>query len=110
MTIGALAVQLRESRGFAHKRDIGAAMRRLGPVLPPEVPVGDDCAAIPDDDGWLLFAIEGLVEDFVERMPWFAGWPRVGPRGRRGTTQTVYCGPWCARTRHLPQGRRAVSR
>ena len=39
------------------------------------VPVGDDCAAIPDGaGGYLLFAIEGLVEDFIERMPWFAGY------------------------------------
>jgi AIR synthase-related protein len=40
------------------------------------VAVGDDCAAIPDPsgEGWLLFAIEGLVEEFVARMPWFAGY------------------------------------
>ena len=38
------------------------------------VPVGDDCAAIPDGDGHLLFAIEGFVDDFVEPMPWFAGY------------------------------------
>jgi len=74
VNIEALAGQLRASRGFAHKRDIASAMRRLAPVLPAGIAVGDDCAALPDGDGYLLFAIEGFVEDFVERMPWFAGW------------------------------------
>jgi len=69
---------LRASRGFAHKRDISAVMRQLAPALPAHIAVGDDCAAIPDeastDGGHLLFAIEGFVDDFVERMPWFAGY------------------------------------
>jgi selenophosphate synthetase-related protein len=38
------------------------------------VPVGDDCAAIPDGDGFLLFAIEGFMNEFVAGDPWFAGW------------------------------------
>lgn len=78
-----LADALRGSPGFAHKRDISDVMARLGGSLPggtaamaQAVAVGDDCAAIPDPsgDGWLLFAIEGLVEEFVARMPWFAGY------------------------------------
>ena len=74
MNAQALCEALRASRGFAHKRDISDVMRRLHPVLPAGITVGDDCAAIPDGDGQLLFAIEGFVEDFVERMPWFAGY------------------------------------
>jgi AIR synthase-related protein len=74
MNAQALCEALRESRGFAHKRDIAGVMRRLRPVLPAGIAVGDDCAAIPDGDGHLLFAMEGFVEDFVERMPWFAGY------------------------------------
>lgn len=74
MNAGQLCEALRASRGFAHKGDISAVMRKLSPVLPEDVAVGDDCAALPDGDGHLLFAIEGFVEDFVERMPWFAGW------------------------------------
>jgi AIR synthase-related protein len=74
MNAQALCDALRESRGFAHKRDLSDVMRRLAPALPPGIAVGDDCAAIPDGDGHLLFAIEGFVEDFVERMPWFAGY------------------------------------
>ncbi len=38
------------------------------------VPVGDDCAAIPDGDGYLLLAIEGFMNEFVAGDPWFAGW------------------------------------
>ena len=76
---------LRQSRGFAHKRDISDVVSALGRALPggsadlaQAVPLGDDCAAIPDGQGgYLLFAIEGLVEDFIERMPWFAGYSGV---------------------------------
>ncbi|MDI7048014.1 hypothetical protein QMN58_31425, partial [Escherichia coli] len=41
------------------------------------VAVGDDCAALPDGDAYLLFAIEGMVSDFVQAMPWFAGYSSV---------------------------------
>jgi AIR synthase-related protein len=74
MNAQALCESLRASRGFAHKRDISSVMRQLAPALPADTAVGDDCAAIPDGDGHLLFAIEGFVDDFVERMPWFAGY------------------------------------
>jgi AIR synthase-related protein len=74
VNVHALCDALRASRGFAHKRDISDVMRRLQPVLPVGIAVGDDCAAIPDGDGHLLFAMEGFVDDFVERMPWFAGY------------------------------------
>ena len=69
-----LCEALLASRGFAHKRDISPVVRQLAPVLAAGIPVGDDCAAIPDGEGHLLFAIEGFVEDFVEQMPWFAGY------------------------------------
>ncbi|KPU97648.1 hypothetical protein APR50_21135 [Variovorax paradoxus] len=77
-----IAEALRATRGFAHKRDISEVVAALGRSLPgghaalaQAVPVGDDCAAIPDGrGGYLLFAIEGLVEDFIVRMPWFAGY------------------------------------
>ncbi len=79
-TLAELAAFVRESRGVAHKRDIDAVMRALGsqPLLAngaaQAIRVGDDCAAIPDGDGYLLFAIEGFVNDFVEKEPWFAGY------------------------------------
>ena len=81
--LGQLAATLRAGRGFAHKRDIAGVMDTLVRSLPggaadlaQAVAVGDDCAAIPDPvgGGWLLFAIEGFLDDFVQAMPWFAGY------------------------------------
>jgi AIR synthase-related protein len=83
-----LVAHLRASRGFTHKRDIAAVMGTLARALPggltdttlaarEGVLLGDDCAAIPDADGFLLLAIEGLVSDFVEASPWFAGYSAV---------------------------------
>ena len=82
MTLDEIAATLRESRGFAHKGDIGDVVSALGrhhtggvAAMTQAVAVGDDCAAIPDGQGgYLLFAIEGFVEDFIAHMPWFAGW------------------------------------
>ncbi|HSI39894.1 MAG TPA: sll0787 family AIR synthase-like protein [Xanthobacteraceae bacterium] len=70
----ALAETLRASRGLAAKADIGRIAARLGLSGAGAVPVGDDCAAIPDGDGYLLFAIEGFMNEFVAGDPWFAGW------------------------------------
>jgi AIR synthase-related protein len=73
-SLAALTESLRQSRGIAHKRDIDAVMRVLGTGID-AVPIGDDCAAIPDaDGGYLLFAIEGFINEFVEKEPWFAGY------------------------------------
>lgn len=75
-----LAQALRQSRGFAHKRDIAAVLPQLGAVAGlTSVPNGDDCAVLPDaaGDGHLLLAIEGLVQDFIAAMPWFAGYSGV---------------------------------
>lgn len=76
MSLNDLVQALRDSRGFAHKRDIGDAVGALARALPGghDPGIGDDCAALPDGDGHLLFAIEGFVGDFVVSMPWFAGW------------------------------------
>jgi len=81
MNLAELTAALRASRGFTHKRDIGDVLGTLARALPPgtsdpapAVALGDDCAAIPDGDGHLLLAIEGFVEDFIESMPWFAGY------------------------------------
>jgi uncharacterized protein len=72
----ALVERLRDSRGFRHKSDISQVLSRL-PEGAQSVAIGDDCAAIPDGDGYLLFAIEGMVSDFVRAMPWFAGYSSV---------------------------------
>ena len=69
----ALAQALRESAGVAAKADIGLVAERLG-LAGAAVRVGDDCAAIADGEGHLLFAIEGFINAFVAADPWFAGW------------------------------------
>src|ERR1700760_2373187 len=74
LTISALAERLRRSGGIAAKSDIASVARSLGLSGDDVIPVGDDCAAIPDDDGYLLFAIEGFMNEFVAGDPWFAGW------------------------------------
>lgn len=80
-----LVVALRASRGFAHKCDISAVVNSFDALqddglraMHQAVPLGDDCAAMDDGHGgYQLFAIEGLVEDFITRMPWFAGYSSV---------------------------------
>jgi AIR synthase-related protein len=74
VAIAELAAKLQASRGVAAKGDIAAVVTQLG--LPGELAVrpGDDCAAIPDGDGFLLLAIEGFMNEFVAGDPWFAGW------------------------------------
>jgi AIR synthase-related protein len=71
--LGALCARLRGAKGMLHKTDIALAYRGLATASAP-CRVGDDCAAIPDGDGYLLFAIEGLLDEFVAREPWFAGY------------------------------------
>jgi AIR synthase-related protein len=71
--LDALAQRLRGSPALAAKADIGVVAARLG-LAQGAIPVGDDCAAIPDGDGHLLFAAEGFICAFVAADPWFAGW------------------------------------
>lgn len=95
-----LIAQLRQSLGILHKRDIQAVSRfNLGtrswqseikqqssthsdtqnpkPETSSPILLGDDCAAIPDRDRYLLLASEGMLPQFVEDDPWFAGWCAV---------------------------------
>jgi AIR synthase-related protein len=46
-------------------------------ALAGDVRIGDDCAAIPDGESFLLFAAEGMLESFVSDDPWFAGYSAV---------------------------------
>ena len=72
--LSALAGILRRSPGLAAKADISRVSARLGLDRDASTPVGDDCAAIADGDGFLLLAIEGFMNEFVAADPWFAGW------------------------------------
>ena len=80
------AATLAESAAFRSKRDIGRVALRIdrapraarafeereGRIL-----LGDDTAAIPDGDGYLLFAAEGMLPNFLDADPYFAGFSSV---------------------------------
>ncbi|RXH18431.1 sll0787 family AIR synthase-like protein [Bradyrhizobium guangzhouense] len=72
--LAGLAETLRKSRGIAAKADIAAVAAALDLSGSDAIAVGDDCAAIPEGDGYTLFAIEGFMNEFVAADPWFAGW------------------------------------
>lgn len=80
--LGAIAAELRQALGILQKQDIQPIAQRLGPWVSSrgdQTPIllGDDCAAIPDGDGYLLLAAEGLWPTLVAAEPWFAGWCSV---------------------------------
>jgi AIR synthase-related protein len=77
LDLSRLAAALRADPGLTAKADIGLVAGRLGLSGAGTVPVGDDCAAIPDGEGYLLFAMEGFINRFVAADPWFAGWCAV---------------------------------
>ncbi|MDP3777655.1 sll0787 family AIR synthase-like protein [Methylotenera sp.] len=81
MLLNEIVKVLRSSRYFQHKHDISEVLSCLSKVMPinaeNNILIGDDCAVIPEGDGFLLFAIEGLVGEFVREMPWFAGYSGV---------------------------------
>lgn len=60
--------------GIAAKRDIAASLDVLGRQPHAQVPNGDDTAVIPLERGFQLLAIEGFIDRFVARSPWFAGY------------------------------------
>jgi len=74
--------ELQEALGILHKQDIQVASTALGQGIDAVqsdemIRLGDDCAAIPDGDGFLLLAAEGMWPRLVEKEPWFAGWCSV---------------------------------
>lgn len=71
-----LSTQLARSLSLVQKQDIQTASKVLK-SLDATVRLGDDCAAIPDRDGYLLFAAEGMLPQFVADEPWFAGWSAI---------------------------------
>ncbi len=81
----ALAKTLNQSLGILHKQDIQSVAHELTVGIeqaqtlahPNAIALGDDCAAIPDGNGYLLLASEGMMPFLVEDDPWFAGWSAV---------------------------------
>ncbi|MGK7899091.1 MAG: sll0787 family AIR synthase-like protein [Xenococcus sp. (in: cyanobacteria)] len=72
-----LATKLKQSLGIIQKQDIQVVSKALNLQANKQIKVGDDCAAIPDGDGYLLLAAEGIWHVLVETDPWFAGWCAV---------------------------------
>ena len=75
-TLSRLTAFLRTHSGVADKLAITQAYAPAQ-ALAGTIRLGDDCAAIPDNDGFLLFAGEGMLESFVADDPWFAGYSAV---------------------------------
>jgi hypothetical protein len=84
---GSLETLVRELRGRAEldlKRDIQLAAKTFGRGVksawfPSARPIlnGDDAAALPDGDGFVLFAAEGMRSEFLAADPWFCGFCSV---------------------------------
>jgi uncharacterized protein len=75
-TLDRLLSFLEANKAVATKAAIQEVYRPALPVAG-SVRVGDDCAVIPDVNGFLLFAAEGMLESFVVDDPWFAGYSAV---------------------------------
>ena len=77
----ALVTSLQGSLSILGKRDIQTAATAIGQyvrgVTGEPIRLGDDCAAIPDGDRYLLLAAEGIWPQLVNESPWFAGWCAV---------------------------------
>ena len=80
------AASLAESAAFRSKCDIGRVASRIDRApratlafqeRPERIMIGDDAAAIPDGDGYLLLAAEGMLPTFLEKDPYFAGFSSV---------------------------------
>ena len=75
-TLDRLAALLEANAAVAEKATISRAYSPAQ-ALAGGIRLGDDCAAIPDGEGFLLFAAEGMLESFVADDPWFAGYSAV---------------------------------
>jgi hypothetical protein len=72
-----LVTQLNQSLSILQKQDIQTAAQALNIGNGAQILLGDDCAAIPDGDGYLLLAAEGMLPLLVDTDPWFAGWSAI---------------------------------
>ena len=80
VSLDALTEELRGRAELGMKRDIQLPARVFGSAVksawfPTREPIlnGDDTAALPAEDGYTLFAAEGMRPELVAADPWFAG-------------------------------------
>jgi AIR synthase-related protein len=83
-SLTALTEELRGRAELGMKRDIQLPSRVFGGAtksawFPTREPLlnGDDTAALPDGDGYTLFAAEGMRPELIAADPWFAGFCSV---------------------------------
>ncbi|HET9933425.1 MAG TPA: sll0787 family AIR synthase-like protein [Polyangiaceae bacterium] len=82
-SLSTLCEALRARPELELKRDIRLPARVLGArsesawFAGGDIANGDDTAALPDGDGFTLFAAEGMRPEFVAADPWFAGFCAV---------------------------------
>lgn len=83
-TLGSLVGALRERSELAFKKDVQVVSRALPSAGASAwfdgvgaARNGDDCAALPCGDDYVLFAAEGMRREFVRADPWFAGFCAV---------------------------------
>jgi AIR synthase-related protein len=76
LSLGELSAALRDNAALRAKQDIQPIARALGGRAGPSRN-GDDCAALPDRDGFTLIAAEGMLPAFVQAEPFFAGFCAV---------------------------------
>ena len=65
---------LRDHPSIRGKLDIAQSTATLGLTSQSMGQPGDDCAVLPTQNGYDLFACEGFINAFVQADPWFAGW------------------------------------
>ncbi|TNE95273.1 MAG: sll0787 family AIR synthase-like protein [Gammaproteobacteria bacterium] len=73
MSVSLMLEKVKQRSGIAQKADLAAVSKILCSVTTP-YPNGDDCAVIERNGVFNLLAIEGFMNKFVARDPWFAGW------------------------------------
>jgi AIR synthase-related protein len=84
LPLAALTEELRGRAELSMKRDVQLPSRVFGGATKSAwFPIresllnGDDTAALPDGDGYTLFAAEGMRPELVAADPWFAGFCSV---------------------------------
>jgi len=84
LSLAALTEELRGRAELAMKRDIQLPSRVFSGKsqsawFPSREAIlnGDDAAALPSDDGYTLFAAEGMRPELIAADPWFAGFCSV---------------------------------
>ncbi|WP_216902360.1 sll0787 family AIR synthase-like protein [Synechococcus sp. CCY 9618] len=105
----ALAARLRRLPGLTGKADIQAPAAAFPhqpfAALGPAAALGDDAALLPEQNGPLLLACEGLHPALVADDPWFAGWCGVlvnlsDIAAMGGTPLAVVDSLWCRDAAH----------